>query len=195
MVLGSNRRKHWVSGRAVYALRTNGNCSVIMRGGGRLGDMMRPVIKQGRQAGWEADVTQGRSFSLSILPTSLTRTSVWESRQGWRGVVRQRRRDAYLNSEIRECAHTNASTKMQKHLAFTAMSALSVRSNLCVHTVCYPVCLFMYECVCLIVQSQHNLLTACMATEGCRSDTWEPRLRAKESGMLSVGSSGNETDS
>lgn len=81
MVLGSNRRQHWVSGRAVYAQRTNGNCSVIMRGGGAGGDggdMMRPVIKRGRPGcqGWEADVTQGRSYSLSIRLTSLARTSV-----------------------------------------------------------------------------------------------------------------------
>lgn len=34
MVLGSNRRQNWVSGRAVYAPRTNGNCGVIMRVGG-----------------------------------------------------------------------------------------------------------------------------------------------------------------
>lgn len=56
MVLGSNRRQRWVSGRAVYARRTNGNCSVITWGGGggggrrRRGGMMRPVIKRSRQA-------------------------------------------------------------------------------------------------------------------------------------------------
>lgn len=33
IVLGSNKNKHWVSGRAVYALQTNGDCSVIMLGG------------------------------------------------------------------------------------------------------------------------------------------------------------------
>lgn len=80
MVLGSNRRQHWVSGRAVYAQRTNGNCSVIMRGGGAGGDggdMMRQSSNEaGRLSGWEADVTQGRSCSLSIRLTSLTRTSV-----------------------------------------------------------------------------------------------------------------------
>lgn len=34
IVLGSNKNKHWVSGRAVYALQTNGDWSVIMGGGG-----------------------------------------------------------------------------------------------------------------------------------------------------------------
>lgn len=192
MVLGSNRRKHWVSGRAVYALRTNGKCSVIMRGGGRLGDMMRPVIKQGRQAGWEADVTQGRSFSLSILPTSLTRTSVWESRQGGGGATEE----TWCILELRDswmCSHKCINKDAE---AFSFYSYVSLYGLICVFILSvFPVCLFMYECVCLIVQSQHNLLTACMATEGCRPDTWEPRLRSKESGMLSVGSSGNEADS
>lgn len=47
IVLGSNKNKHWVSGRAVYALQTNGHWSVIMwgwGGGWRLGDMMQAVI-------------------------------------------------------------------------------------------------------------------------------------------------------
>lgn len=34
IVLGSNKNKHWVSGRAVYALQTNGDWSVIMGGEG-----------------------------------------------------------------------------------------------------------------------------------------------------------------
>lgn len=46
MVLGSNRRKHRVSGKAVYAQRTNGNCGVIMRGGGGGGG-------RGGGGGWE----------------------------------------------------------------------------------------------------------------------------------------------
>lgn len=32
IVLGSNKNKHWVSGRAVYALQINGDWSVIMWG-------------------------------------------------------------------------------------------------------------------------------------------------------------------
>lgn len=43
IVLGSNKNKHWVSGRAVYALQTNGDCSVIMFGGG--GGRMLAVIE------------------------------------------------------------------------------------------------------------------------------------------------------
>lgn len=85
MVLGSNRGQHRVSGRAVYAQRTNGNCSVITRvgGGGEVGvgwgwryDAAQSSNEAGRLSGWEADVTQGRSYSLSIRLTSLTRTSV-----------------------------------------------------------------------------------------------------------------------
>lgn len=103
MVLGSNRRKHWVSGRAVYALRTNGNCSVIMRGGGRLGDMMRPVIKQGRQAGRVGGRCDSGQIFLTEHPSHLPHKDFCLRKQtGVEGGVRQRRRDAYLNSEIRE---------------------------------------------------------------------------------------------
>lgn len=48
IVLGSNKNKHWVSGRAVYALQTNGDWSVIMLCvcvWGGVGDVMQAVME------------------------------------------------------------------------------------------------------------------------------------------------------
>lgn len=179
MVLGSNRRKHWVSGRAVYALRTNGNSSVIIQGGGGWGVRRYDgASHQSRQAGREADVTQGRSYSLSILPTSLTRTSVWESRrEGDRWDVMR----TWLRSG-------NALIKMHqprcRSIYWTLYSYFSSVFVVCSYCQCVYICLFMYECVsdCAApAQSSDSL-------HGDRGPTEIWYLRAKESRMLSVGS-------
>lgn len=64
IVLGSNKNKHWVSGRAVYALQTNGDWSVIMWGwvGGswRLGDLMQAVIEHPPASLMKTSVGEGR---------------------------------------------------------------------------------------------------------------------------------------
>lgn len=163
MVLGSNRRKHWVSGRAVYAPRTNGNCSVIMRGVGRWGDMMRRVIKQGRVGG---RCDSGRIF-LAEHPSYLPHKDFCLRKQTG---GRQRRRGAYLNSEICECAHRIAA--LQTAEAFSIYGCVSsVCTVSCACSYCVRLCVCSCMNACAIVQSQHSLLTARAATAGCRSDT------------------------
>lgn len=89
MVLGSNRRKHWVSGRAVYALRTNGNCSVIMRRGGGVGryDAASHQTRQAGRVGGSCD--SGRIFLAEhpLLPPLQGLLSEKADRGGDRGDV------------------------------------------------------------------------------------------------------------
>lgn len=83
---------------------------------------------------------------------------------------RQRRRGAYLNSEICECAHRIAA--LQTAEAFSIYGGVSsVCTVSCACSCCVRRCVCSCMNACAIVQSQHSLLTARAATAGCRSDT------------------------
>lgn len=137
---------------------------------------MQPVIKRGRKAVGVGGRCDSRQILLTEHPSYLPHKDVCLRKQTG---GRQRRRDAHLNSEIGACAHTNASTRMQRSVR------LLLLHQLCLHYVvfffvfffgcfCLSLCVCVFRAcvkVCLIVQLQHNLLTADMATQSCRSDT------------------------
>lgn len=184
MVLGSNRRQHWVSGRAVYAQRTNGNCSVIMRGGVEgMGDMMQPVIKRVREAGccggrqmWlRADLTHW----ASVLPSLQGRLS--EKADG--GATEE----TWCTLELRDTSmrsYKGINKDAEKHLL---LSQLCLYGHLCVILPSLCVCLCVHECV-------SNCAAPAQSLDSLHGDRgpqiWHLRAqtRAKESEMLSVGS-------
>lgn len=84
---------------------------------------------------------------------------------------RQRGHDAHSNLQIHPRAHQQ---RCIKAFGFYR-SASSACTFIFVGFYCLCVCVCACSKVCLIVQPQHNLLTARMATEGRKSDTWEPR--------------------
>lgn len=141
----------------------------------------QPLNRADRLLGWEADMTQGRSYSLSVRLSSLTRTSVWEARQG-------------DDSGDKMCAWN------QRYI-----HALRKRCRE-VSAVCVVVCVFSpaLHARVYVRAFMHACVSNCAAPAQCSWSLhgdrslwiWHLRAqtRAKESGMLSVGSSGMEAD-
>ena len=138
-------------------------------GGGGVGDMMQPVIKRGRKAVGVGGRCDSRQILLTEHPSYLPHKDVCLRKQTG---GRQRRRDAHLNSEIGACAHTNASTRMQRSVR------LLLLHQLCLHYVFFFVffffgcfCLSLCVCVPCVCESVSNCAAPAQSSDSRHGDT------------------------
>lgn len=125
-------------------------------------DMMWTVIKQGRQAvrvGGRCDLRQ--LLLTEHLSYLLCKDMCLRKQTGGRC-------GDMMQTWTQRCMHA----PIQMHQRSSVSSHITV-IFVYFYFMCVPVCACIN--VCLTVQAQQNLLTACMATEGRKSDTWEPR--------------------